>query len=353
MKNEQPTLIFLTPGFPKDESDSTCLPFLQLMINSLNRQYPGLKVIILAFDYPFSKDRYQWNSNTVIPFNGWKKNRVKKLFMLISIWRTLKRIRKGNNLLGIVSFWCGICALTGHRFANKYRLQHYCWVPGQDAREGNHYVKKIRPRPEELMAISDFIQNEFERNHGIRPAHVIPNGIDPAVFPQEKFEKNIDVMAAGSLITLKQYEIFVGIIRELKHHFPVISAELCGKGPEENKLRQLIDEYDLQDNLKLDGELSHPQVLIQMKRSRLFLHTSNYEGFSTVCIEALYAGAVVISFCKPMNEPIPNWYIVDTKEAMLQKAVEILSSPAQQDPVLPYSMDDSVKKMMGLFRYTE
>ena len=47
-------LVILTPGFPKDETDTTCIPFLQDFILELNDQYPSLKIDILAFDYPFN-----------------------------------------------------------------------------------------------------------------------------------------------------------------------------------------------------------------------------------------------------------------------------------------------------------
>ena len=80
------------------------------------------------------------------------------------------------------------------------------------------------------------------------------------------------------------------------------------------------------------------------------MHTSAYEGFSTVCAEALYAGTYVISFTKAMHHPIEHWHIVSSKEEMIKKALEILNDPlTDYTPVLTYSMDDSAKAMMKLF----
>jgi glycosyltransferase involved in cell wall biosynthesis len=231
MKNEQPCLVILSPGFPKDESDSNCLPSQQALIKTMNRQFPELRIIVLAFEYPFIKASYQWNNNTVVAFNGWKRSGFKKIFLFRSIWSTLNTLRKKYTIIGILSFWCGPCALMGHRFGKKHGIKHFCWILGQDAKKDNHYINKIKPTGSALVAISDFIQNEFERNHGIKPAQVIPNGIDPGAFPGGNLERNTDILAAGSLIPLKQYKLFIEIINGLKQQFPSIRAVLCGKGP--------------------------------------------------------------------------------------------------------------------------
>jgi glycosyltransferase involved in cell wall biosynthesis len=99
----------------------------------------------------------------------------------------------------------------------------------------------------------------------------------------------------------------------------------------------------------LTGELPHKEVLQLMQRAKVFLHTSSYEGFGMVCIEALYAGATVISFTKPMTESIPNWYRADSKEAMANMASDFLNFSSSYKPELPYTIEETVKKIMGLF----
>ena len=81
----------------------------------------------------------------------------------------------------------------------------------------------------------------------------------------------------------------------------MVKAVLIGEGPERMKLQSLITALGLQSNISLTGELSHPEVLQWMQRTKIFLHPSSYEGFGVVCIEALHAGAHVISFVKPMD----------------------------------------------------
>jgi glycosyltransferase involved in cell wall biosynthesis len=90
-----------------------------------------------------------------------------------------------------------------------------------------------------------------------------------------------------------------------------------------------------------------------MQRSKLFLHTSRYEGCSTVCLEALYAGAQVISFCYPFDHPVPHWHVVSDAEAMIAKAKELLQDPDTSiyTGIVKHSMEESAKAVMELFAY--
>jgi glycosyltransferase involved in cell wall biosynthesis len=124
---------------------------------------------------------------------------------------------------------------------------------------------------------------------------------------------------------------------------------LCGKGPEEEKIRSLIKEYRLENNVSLVGEKNHSEVLDLMNQCKLFLHPSSYEGFGIVCLEALAAGAPVISFCQPMKTPVKKWHIVNSPAEMKEKVVSILRSAPDYTPVHPYQIDDTARNIMKLF----
>ncbi len=350
MKQPEKTLIVLTPGFAANEADTTCLPAQQIFIKAINKNFINIKIIIIAFQYPFISSTYQWNGNTIIPLNGKNKSKLSRLIVWFNAWKNLKKINKEDNVIGLLSFWCTECAFVANYFAKKNSLKHYSWILGQDAREKNKFIKWTKPNGENLIAMSDFLAAEFYKNYKIKPVYVIPNGIDPSLYNFANSERNIDVLGAGSLIPLKQYDVFITVVKELQIRIPRIHAVLCGKGPEEKKINNIINEMNLQNNITLTGEKSHPEILQMMSKSKIFLHTSSYEGFSTVCLEALYAGAHVISFCKPMNASIKNWHIVNDKNEMIEVALSILLNPViKYEPVLFYAMDDSAKKMMHLF----
>jgi glycosyltransferase involved in cell wall biosynthesis len=345
----QKTLIILSPGFPVNEEDSTCLPAQQSFVSALNKKFPDLKIIILAFEYPFARSEYLWHNNSVISFAGKNKSKLFRLMTWRRIWRKLKEIKKQENIIGVLSFWCTETALLGKLFAKKFKLKHYCWILGQDARKGNRMIRFIKPKAEELIAMSDSLAAEFFSNYKIHPKHIITNGIDPGSFPQNKFEKDIDISAAGSLIPLKRYDVFINVINQINKNIPSLKAILLGKGEEEKKLRSLIEKFGLQNNITLTGEIPHAEILKIMQRTKIFLHTSSYEGFSGACLEALYAGAHVISFCEPMKQKIDHWHIVKDEKEMIAKAIELLTNSSTDfTPVLPFTMEKAAKQMMSL-----
>ncbi|HEY0680618.1 MAG TPA: glycosyltransferase family 4 protein [Chitinophagaceae bacterium] len=350
MQPESKTLIILSPGFPENEEDTTCLPAQQLFVRHLQQNFPEIRIIVLSFQYPFKETTYQWNGVTVISFNGRNRGGLKRLLLWKRVWVKLNALKKTNAVLGLFSFWCTECALVGDYYARMNSKLHFTWILGQDARQENKFVKIIRPNGNSLVAMSDFLANEFEKNHKVRPHHIISNGIDPADYSAYNGARTIDVLGAGSLIPLKQYDLFIELIAEVRKENPGIKAVICGKGPEENSLTGLINRYKLQKNISLAGEVSHAEVLRLMQRSKIFLHPSSYEGFSTVCLEALYAGVHVISFCKPLHKTIPHWHIVNSRHEMLDTLNGLLANhTVSHEAVMPFSMKDSAKSVMKLF----
>ncbi|SDS10477.1 Glycosyltransferase involved in cell wall bisynthesis [Mucilaginibacter mallensis] len=299
--NTHETLVILTPGFPADEDDSTCIPPQQLFVKALKKQKPELNIIVISFQYPFEVRQYTWHDMQVIALGGRSRGKLYRRALWLKVWRTLKQLNRQHQIIGLLSFWMGECAFIGNRFANKYGRMHYCWVLGQDARTGNRFVRLINPKGEQLIALSDQLAREVEVNYGIVPKHIIPPGIDTSMFGTPATKRDIDLMGAGSLIPLKQYELFVDVVKKLTIQFPHIKAVICGRGPEMERLKHQIIRLKLENNVKLTGGLTHGEVLAMMQRTKVFLHTSAYEGFGMVLSEALYAGAQVVSLVKPMD----------------------------------------------------
>ena len=353
MKSRPETLVMLTPAFPASEQETSWVTTQQMFVRAFREQFPRTRIILLSFYYPDKAGTYDWRGLQVISFNGadGQRRKLKRIFFWKDVWKNLLQLHRGNELIGIFSFWCGECALIGHYFGRRYGLPHYCWLCGQDARKQNKLVKWIRPRPEELIAMSDFLVKEFQRNHGVTPAHMIPNAIEPSMYPViAPSERQIDILGVGSLSRLKQYDVFIEVIGALRRTMPTINAMICGEGEAREELEQLVEERRLEAHVALPGLTPHKEVLGFMQQSRILLHTSNYEGFGVVCLEALYAGAHVISFIRPMEQDIPHWHIVNNIEEMIEKAAGLLSDPATEfSPILPYQMSHTVRAVMQLF----
>jgi glycosyltransferase involved in cell wall biosynthesis len=342
-------LIILTPGFPADENDTTCLPMQQQLILSINRMFPEWTLKILSLQYPYESKTYKWFGNEVVSFGGKNKGNLWRFLLRRKAFAYLQKTYRKQEINGLFSFWFGECALIGKRFADKNQLNHYCWLLGQDARSTNPYPRRISMAGNELIALSDFLQAEYERNHKVKPSRVIvPGFVNGAVAKHET--RDIDLLGAGSLIPLKNFDLFIDIALQLKYAFPGLKAVLVGEGPERVRLERLIRIAGLQTNIQLAGQLSYNKVLEYMRRSKILLHPSSYEGFSGVCLEALALGAHVISFCKPMNTEIDSWTIVDSKEKMIETARSILQNPVTKINTKPlYHINDTAKNIIALF----
>src|SRR4030095_7170399 len=211
MNRAKKSLVILTPGFPQNEADTTCLPLQQNLVRSIKENYPQINIIVVAFQYPYFKNGYTWFDTTVQSFDGRNRGGISRLLLRRQIISLLNSIHASSEIVGLLSFWCGECAAVGQAFANKHGLKHFCWILGQDAKKENKYPGRIAIEPGNLLALSDFLQEEFEKNHGIKPRYGIPPGIEPRQFGPFSGYKDLDILAVGSLIPLKQYDVFIEV----------------------------------------------------------------------------------------------------------------------------------------------
>jgi glycosyltransferase involved in cell wall biosynthesis len=346
------SIIILTPGFPVDENDTSCLPSQQLFVRSLNRLFPKIEVIVVSLQYPAHKTPYNWFGNSVIPFDGKSTLIVKPIFWIRAINRVID-IAKEKKAKAIISFWCQETSLIGMRVSKRLKIKHRVWISGQDARKGNRWMSLMKPPPEMLVAMSPFLQDEFFKNYQIRPEHVIRNGVEESLFSKSIPPKDIDVIGVGSLIRLKQYDKFIEVVDEIKKINPNVKAVLVGDGPEQKPIEQLIARKNLTDNITLFGGLSHEEAIHLLERSKVLLHPSSYEGYSTVCLEALYAGCAVVSFTFAENEKIQNWHIVETIAQMTRVTSEILNANRTPERILINSMDKAATDFISLLNDPE
>jgi glycosyltransferase involved in cell wall biosynthesis len=286
----------------------------------------------------------------VYSFNGRNKGGIQRLLLRQKIFKTLKLLHQKENILGLLSFWFNECAAVGKLFGDKYRIPHFCWLLGQDARDRNKYPLSHALKPSRLIALSDFLQDEFERNYAVRPSHLIPPAINPAHWPEPIGLKNIDILAAGSLIPLKAYDVFLQVIAVVKESIPDVRVVLAGDGPERKKLKELARQQALDENIQFTGALPHHVVMTLMQRAKVFLHPSTFEGFGVVSLEALFGGAQVVSFVRPMKQAIRNWYVASSKEEMAYHTIAILqNSGFCYSSNVIFSMKETVQKLLALY----
>src|SRR5687767_14468076 len=169
MSKHEKTLVILTPGFPENEADTTCLPMQQSLAKHLKETHPGINIIVLSFQYPYHTNPYTVFGIPVIPFSGRNKGGLKRLLLRRKVNSCLENLHSKHTIIGLLSFWYNECAWSGKKFGDRHGIKHYCWILGQDAKKENKYPRIIHPKASEMAALSDFLQAEFEKNHLTRP----------------------------------------------------------------------------------------------------------------------------------------------------------------------------------------
>lgn len=339
-------LLILIPGFPKDEDDNTCLPPVQQFLLCYRRKFPEVKISVISLHYPYHNSPYQWDGIDVCPINGRNGSGLKRGLIISQAVNEARKVNKLNKVDLVFSFWLTDAALAGKLIARFLRTPHFIWMQGQDAREGNKYVRLVRPDVKKLAALSEYHNEVLYKNYELKADHVIDNGINKEIFPlfNEK-QRGIDLFAAGSLIPLKQYHLFLDLVKHVKENgYANIRAELAGDGVLRNNLAAFIKENELEENVKLLGSIPHKEVLDKMNDAKLFIHTSSYESQSTVVLEALYSGCSTLSFLPVSNKEIENFFFCKDFDEMMVNALELLSTQLVHTRVKCYDMEESAIK---------
>jgi glycosyltransferase involved in cell wall biosynthesis len=320
-------LVIITPGFPKDEEDSTCLPAVQKIILSLIDELGADNIRILSLHYPFEKKQYYWHKVSVEALGGSNVKGYAKLKLWWKAFWILDKWIHETTSAKLLAFWLIESSLLAQLVGFKTKTKRLFWLHGQDVKKENKYVRLIRAKPHQLAAISSFSQRSFEHNHGIKPAHLLFNGIYEPAFPAfNTAARTIDIMAAGSLIPLKNYALFLEVLNRLVLEFPHLKCIHVGEGPLAEKLLAESKLLGLDQHLQFLGNCPHAQVLDLMNDSRVFLHTSSFEGSSTVIAEALYSGCQVVSTVSIYSEPRPHLHLANTAAELTNAVSQALKN---------------------------
>lgn len=349
-------VIFLVPGFPENETDTTCIPALQDYVLYFARLNPEIDIEVISFQYPFFKGNYKWNGINVYTAGGRNKR---------GFWRLLTWLRVSMYFLGLIyrssrehskikvihSFWLSECTLVGQYLARLFKIKHIATIFGQDAKPSNVYLKRLDLDKVTITCASHIISDLFKDSTGRNVDKYIPIGLDVDKFKQKTRNKprKIDILGVGSLIPLKNYRLFIEIISELKNEFPGLNAVIIGDGPEYDLLSKMILESKVSENIKLTGELPRDQVIDHMLESRILLHPSSYEGQGYVFLEALYCGLTIVCFKVGYLESSEKAVICDDKKEMIKNIGRLLREDFIDSPLLLKSMEETVNDFKMIY----
>src|SRR6185312_10164402 len=285
-EQKRKAVVLITPGFAADEQDTTWVPVLQQYVSGFSKLRPDIELRVIALHHPHEQKHYKWHGVNVYSTGG-----RGKLFLRLLVFRRiikeLDRIRKEFGISVIHSYWLTDATLIAQRYCKQRNIKHIAYAIGQDVIPSNKYLKLLDLSRMHVVAMSQSIVNKCYETTGFKISDIIPAGVvvDEVTMPEEP--RTIDIIGIGSLSPLKNYLLFTEIIAELKKKFPRLNVALIGKGQQEHLIKDKIKAEGLENTIKMMGSIPHKKVLGYMNRSKILLHTSSYEGQSTVIMEAL------------------------------------------------------------------
>ncbi|MGY1682939.1 glycosyltransferase family 4 protein [Geodermatophilus sp. SYSU D01176] len=169
-----------------------------------------------------------------------------------------------------------------------------------------HLVERAAVRTHRrLIAVS---QGTAERLTSMNPrasVEVIGNGVEPALFDQPA-QLGRDLLCIGRLeLEGKGLDL---LLRAWATAHRAVDGDLviAGTGPDEARVRQLVERLGLSSRVRFAGWVSGADKTRLLSASRLVVVPSRAETFGIVAVEALAAGTPVLAFDIPcLREVVP------------------------------------------------
>ena len=111
-----------------------------------------------------------------------------------------------------------------------------------------------------------------------------------SILPETKYS-DPTIVTVCRLVEYKRVSDLIRAVALLRAPYPNLKLKIIGNGPEEESLRKLTRELDLEQNIEFLGKISdYTDVIKILKRSHIFALPSITEGFGMVIIEAMASG---------------------------------------------------------------
>ena len=344
--NSAKHILFLVPGFPANENDFNCIPPLQEFLLKFESSYPDVKVTVISFQYPYQYKDYLWNGLKVFPLNG-KNYAVKKPLIWLHALLKATSNHKSNKIDVIHSLWLGECAMIGNILSKKFNCLHICTLMGQDVKSSNRYLRFLINKKIKIVALSRNQAEQFYNLTNKNVDEIIHWGIEDQNF--ENAERDIDLLAVGSLIPLKNYSLFIRLIAELKNTMPNLKCKLVGVGPEFSTLKTLATKKGILENIEFTGLLSRSEIFKLMRKSKIFVHPSTFEGSGYVFAEALVNGMNIVSLNVGYAQQHPKWSIANDEEGFINLVKNLLNKSLDYYPVNIFPLKETIERYASIY----
>ena len=158
-------------------------------------------------------------------------------------------------------------------------------------------VRLLYARADYLVVVSKGIRESFQRKFKLRKnIRVIYYGLDQTHLTtrigRKKQSENI-ILSIGRLDVQKDFLTLIRAFHLLNQKFGKTMLWIVGDGPQKREIEQLISELKLNKKIKILGWRQN--IYPFLKKAKVFVLSTNREGFGYVIIEAMSQGVPIIA----------------------------------------------------------
>lgn len=170
-----------------------------------------------------------------------------------------------------------------------------------DYRIPKKWIKWAANKASHLITVSTALKNRLlALGVPSEKISVLRNGVDLELFrpPEDKnvlrakFDiKGKTLISVGNLVTLKGHDLIIEAIKDS----PDFSLLIVGGGPEESKLKLLVEKYQMQNRVRFIERQTQTDLKDWYGAADILVLASSREGWPNVILEALACGTPVVA----------------------------------------------------------
>lgn len=147
---------------------------------------------------------------------------------------------------------------------------------------------------QDLIIVRGDKAKEFFLNHAVTSQIVVmPSGVKHEIPTlQPPVDLHCDLVTVGQINKVKRHDIFLKVIHLLKTDFPKLQAVLIGDGECMDELKEMTIQLGIESNVRFVGNQN--DIFEWLRKSHVFILTSDSEGLSQAMIEAMVCGLPVV-----------------------------------------------------------
>ena len=231
-------------------------------------------------------------------------------------------------------------SIRKHKQDNKSKISRY----GEELKKYDKIIAICKEMKEEIKELYPSLSHKIEYIYNPLDCNSIIEQGNENIEKMTSYEKELierDYFLAISRLDAvqKDFETLIEGYLILKNKGIKEKLYIIGEGNGRVKIEKMIEEKNLGQDVILLGEKKNPYVW--MKHSKLFIHSSKYEGFGVVLLEALMLDKFVISSNCPTgpteiltNPKVGELFNVGDANQLAEKVLKILYDKDYQKELL-------------------